>query len=266
MSTSLYQPADLVGQVVQDLGSLPACVAGSVVAAEAYDLPVGDNSDIDVFCYTPEVMISAATRLRFLDYEVSERMERAWVRFLRYGLRSWHTNSFKLTHPTTGVEVNLVYKQSNKQPLSSLSAVLESFDFGLLGVGYDLELGVRQDLRPFLFPGEDIDGPLPLMPLRRGDWRGGFISKYHGLREMGRYAKYMKYGHDMSRVREDLALGYRMAALYYQDRDEQDMKHLALIFQAAADKIEMDDLDALAATAKYLLDADPLDSIMRALE
>src|SRR5690606_25778178 len=128
-------------------------------------------------------------------YELAERSERLWHRWLRYGVDHWHTNSIKLIEPGTDLEVNLIYKSVNRNPLTSLSQVLESFDVGLLGSGYDLELGLKQDLRSFLFPGYDIDGPLPLMPQRRDSWRGGFISQYQGLRELGRYAKYCRYGH-----------------------------------------------------------------------
>ena len=74
--------------------------------------------------------------------------------------------------------------------------------------------GPIQDMRAYLFPGHDINGPLPLMPQRRDAWRGGFISQYQGMRELGRYAKYARYGYDMSAVQNDLIEGYMNAATY----------------------------------------------------
>lgn len=266
MTTDLYLPGEVVGQVMQTLGPLPACVAGSVVAAETYNLPCGEHADIDVFCYTIEALVAGVTRLLHAGYTLAERSERAWERWLRYGINHWHTNSIKLIDPVTDVEVNLVHKSVNRSPLTTLSQVLESFDFGLLASGYDLQLGVKQDLRSYLFPDYDINGPLPLMPARRTDWRGGFISQYQGLRELGRYAKYCRYGHDLSLVKDDLIEGYRAAALYLSQRDSQEKLNLSTIYYAAADRIEVDDLDQLEEAAKLMTTSDSLDAIMEAIE
>ena len=144
--------------------------------------------------------------------------------------------------------------------------MLESFDFGLLGAGYDLELGIFQDMRTYLFPGLDIDGPLPLMPQRRDAWRGGFISQYQGMRELGRYAKYALYGYDMSAVQDDLIEGYMNAASYMSNRTEPEKQMLARIYWVAADKLRMNDLEDLEEFGKLIVTTDALDAIMDELE
>lgn len=256
----------MIGTVVQDVATLPACVAGSVAAFETFGLPVGKYSDIDIFCYSPNALMVGAQRLLSQGYEVSERHERVWWRWLKYGFNSWHTNSLKLINPY-GFEVNLVSKILNKSQLSSLSQVLESFDFGLLATGYDLETGTRHDMRSYMFPSWDVDGPLPMMPARRDAWRAGFISQYQGLRELGRYAKYARYGFDMSEVKDDLTTGYYNAATYNGGRtDSSEKQQLSKIYYSAAEQLEADELDKLEAVGKLMIELDSLDAIMDALE
>lgn len=261
-------PAEVMAEVQDALTTLPACLAGSVVSAETYGLPLASTSDVDVFCYNEAALFVGVQRLLDHDFYLEERHAKVWHRWLAYGFarsKMWHTNSIKLISPL-GREVNLIHKLLGRQPLSSLSQVLESFDFGLLATGYDLQLDQKMDLRPFLFPGYDIDGPLPLMPNKRDHWRQGFISQYNGLREMGRYAKYARYGHDLSLVRDDLVLGYQEAALYLQGSPDPDRVTLGGIYQAAAFKIEDGDLDDLEQASSLINTKDSLDQIMEALE
>jgi hypothetical protein len=165
------------------------------------------------------------------------------------------------------VETNVVFKIADHHATTTLAQVLESFDFGLLAVGYDLEQGVRRDLRPYLFQGMDIRGPLPLVPGRRDSWRNGFISKYNGLRQAMRYAKYWQYGYDMSLVKDDLIHGYRMAASYHLNKDdEEESQFLGQIYHTLGDKIEDGAIDELITSYKTLDFNDPLDEIMAALE
>ena len=107
-----------------------------------------------------------------------------------------HTNSIKLEAPS-GLDVNVIHKTVGGIEITTMSAVLESFDFGLLAVGDDLNLGLTRDLRAYLFPGYDINGPLPLMPEKEAAVRRGMFSQYDGLRRPGRYAKYVRYGYDI---------------------------------------------------------------------
>ena len=263
--TELMTPTELIGSVAQQLTALPACIAGSAVAAEVYGRPLGPFADVDVFCYSDSAMIVGTMKLLQAGFEVEDRHTRVWHRWVRYGMSAWHTNSLKLLSPD-GAEVNLVYKKTNKHPLTSLSAVLESFDFGLLGAGYDLELGTFQDMRSYLFPGMDVEGPLPLMPQRRDAWRGGFISQYQGLRELGRYAKYAGYGYDMSAVKQDLIEGYMNAASYMGNRTEPEKQVLSRIYYTAAEKLQMNDLEDLEEFGKLIVTTDALDTIMDELE
>ena len=258
-------PTEAIGQVLTPLTALPACVAGSAVASETYGLDLSDSSDVDVFCYTEQALIAGIERLLHAGFTLDDRFGRVWERWLRYGLRGWHTNSMKL-HSPAGLETNLVYKLVGKHPLTSLSQVLESFDFGLLAVGYDLLTDSKHDMREYLFPGMNVDGPLPMMPNKRDAWINGFISRYNGLRESGRYAKYVSYGHDLSLVKDDMVTGYWAAAAYLRDRGDAERIQLAEIYETIALKMESDEIDELLAAGKQLPYLDSLDQIMEALE
>ena len=254
--------------VIADVRSLlagePAFLAGSLVAAETYGLDDA-YSDVDVFCPTSSSLMAIGSKLLGHGYTLDTKFERVWYRWLRYDFNKWHTNSLRLLSPL-GHETNLVYKMTDGHPTTSLSQVLESFDFGLLGVGYNLELNKRMDLRPFLFEGFDIDGPLPMMPNKQGNWRAGFISRYNGLREMGRYAKYVQYGYDLTLVKDDLVTGYYAAAGYFTSCFEAEKQQLGQIYESIAMHITNDDVDEMVKAAKEIDYNDQLDVIMEALE
>lgn len=254
--------------IIADVRSLlagePVYLAGSLVAEETYG-KTDSHVDVDLFCPTSQVLIAIGQRLLDNGYKLDDRFDRVWARWLRFGFKTWHTNSLKL-HSPAGVEANLVYKLVDGHPTTSLSQVLESFDFGLLGVGYDLESDMRRDLRPYLFPGYDLDGPLPMMPNKRGNWRNGFISQYNGIREAGRYAKYHGYGYDLSLVKDDLVTGYWSAASYLATHFDADKQLLGRIYETIALHMEADNIDHLAEASKLIEYKDSLDVIMEALE
>lgn len=259
----------LIADVLQRVKGEPVYLAGSLVAAETYGL--NDYHDVDLFCPTQQVFISLGAKLQMQGFKPDDRMERSWHRWLRYGFKSWHTNSFKLNDPATGVEWNLVYKLTDGHPTTSLAQVLESFDFGLLGVGYDVEHGARRDMRPYLFPdihanGYVHTGPLPMMPTKRDNWRNGFISQYNGLRECGRYAKYSTYGYDLSLVKDDLSTGYWSAAAYMSTTFDPEKQQLGKIYEAIAQHIDLDNIAELDEASKKIDYQDSLDTIMEALE
>jgi hypothetical protein len=260
----------LVADVLQRVKGEPVYLAGSLVAAETYGLT--GYHDVDLFCPTPQVFISLGTKLQVAGFKPDERMERAWHRWLRYGFKSWHTNSFKLFDPN-GMEWNLVYKLSDGHPTTSLAQVLESFDFGLLGTGYDVESVQFRDLRPYLFPNEYRSkgntlhpSALPMMPNKRDNWRNGFISQYNGLRECGRYAKYTEYGYDLSLVKDDLSTGYWSAAAYLSTTFDEEKQELGKIYEVIAQHIDLDNIQQLSDAAKKIDYKDSLDLIMEALE
>lgn len=164
----------------------------------------------------------------------------------------------------------MVYKLADGHPTTSLSQVLESFDFGLLSTGWDLESDRFLDMRSYLFPDyseADRDaGKLPLMPNKRVNWRNGFISQYNGIREAGRYAKYHTYGYDLTYVKDDLHTGYMQAWLYLSNHFDNDKKLLGQIYEALAAYIDLDDIDGLAKASSMIDYSDSLDAIMAALE
>lgn len=256
--------SDTIAEVSAVLKGLPVYLAGSLVAEETYGL-TNAHDDVDLFCAADFVLIAAVERLLGKGYTLPDRSERTWSRWLRFGFKKWHTNSIKMDGPG-GVKVNLVFKMVDGHPTTSLGQVLESFDFGLLATGYDLQYGTYHDFRSAMFPDWTGTGPLPLLPNKRENWRGGFISQYNGLREAGRYAKYTAYGHDMSLVKDDLLEGYYQAASYYSDRDQEDKVKLGKIYEVIAAHIEGDHIDELIIANKEILYLDSLDEIMEALE
>lgn len=264
MTTSVVSAHDAIAEVSRHLHGEPVFLAGSAVAAETYGLPHA-WSDVDLFCPTEHVLVAAIQRLLDRGYVLDERFTRVWYRWLRYGFKRWHTNSMRLQSPH-GVETNLVYKLTDGHPTTSLAQVLESFDFGLLATGYDLETGSFRDMRGYLYPGLDVDGPLPMMPNKRGNWRNGFISQYNGLREPGRYAKYHAYGYDMSAVKDDLVAGYWAAASYHGGSFDQDKQTLGKIYEVIAQKLEFDEIDELLQASKEIDYRDSLDLIYETLE
>lgn len=250
------------------VAGLPVYIAGSAVAASQYSQIKDDAyDDIDLFCSTAHVLIATASQLMHAGYELDDRFKRVWARWLRFGMKGWHTNSLKLEHPGTRVKINLVYKLTDKHPTSSLAQVIESFDFGLLAMGLDCEEGAWRDMRAYLFPMHNPNGALPLMPNKRTNWRSGFISQYNGIREVGRYAKYHDYGFDMSLVKDDLVTGYWEAGSYLTNRtDNPEKVQLGQIYESIAMTMEKDDIVKLREVGKEILYLDELDKIMEALE
>lgn len=256
--------AHIITEVRSLLAGDPVYLAGSLVAAETYDKPTA-FSDADLFCPSDQVLIATVQKLLCNGYTFADRFERVWARWLKYGFKKWHTNSMRMFSPA-GTEVNVIYKLVDGHPTTSLAQVLESFDFGLLATGYDLERDIFMDMREYLFPGQDPKGALPMMPNKQANWRNGFISQYNGLREAGRYAKYHGYGYDLSLVKDDLVTGYWSAASYMASTFDDEKHLLGQIYSTIAEKIEDGAIDELIESYKTLDFNDPLDAIMESLE
>ena len=260
---SLLDADTAIQEALEVATALPVFITGSAVAALRHN----DHyafSDVDVFCGSQNALVVAAQRFLSNGFELADRDKRVWQRWLEHGFNAWHTNSIKLTRGD--VEVNCIYKLVDGHPTTSLSQVIESFDFGLLASGYDARDGILRDLRPYFFPGMDVDGPLPLLPIRRSNWRNGFLSQYQGLREVGRYVKYIDYGYDLSLVREDLIQGYSMAAEYLIGRGDPEKLQLGSIYQSLAMSIEDNEIDKLREAGAEIMWLDDLDAIMEKLE
>lgn len=263
MSTSA-----VIADVRQLLAGEPVFLAGSLVAADTYGMS-NAFTDVDLFCPNGNVLVAIGQKMLDNGYTFVDRFDRVWARWLRYGFKTWHTNSLKLMSPG-GIEHNLVYKLADGHPTTSLAQVIESFDFGLLGVGWDLESNMFRDMRSFLFP-QFVNAcsrtqALPMMPSKRTNWRAGFISQYNGLREVGRYAKYHGYGYDLRLVKEDLVEGYWGASSYFSTHFDAEKQMLGRIYEAIALHIEADNIVELIQASKTIDYKDSLDTIMEALE
>ena len=249
------------------LAGMPLYMAGSLLTSYTYDKP-GTFSDVDVWAPTPEAVVAAGMRLIDNDYTLDERFARVWSRWIKMGINSFHTNSLRLFDPQ-GVEVNLIFKRTEGHAVTSLAQVLESFDFGFLATGWDLETDKYMDMRSYLFPEILINAshaPLPMMPNKRNNWRAGFISQYNGMREVGRYVKYVDYGYDMSLIKDDLATGYEQASLYFESHPDSEKQQLGLIYATIGAHIRADNLNELRQFAKEIEYSDALDVIMQKLE
>ena len=260
---SPLSPDLAIAEALTLLRGIPLFMAGSCVAAQEYDVP--DFGDVDMFAPTPLALVSSVQRMLDRGYTIDSRHERVWYRWLSQDMNKFKTNSIKL-ESLQGVEYNVIYKTIGGHPLRSLSQVLEGFDFGLLGLGYDVETGLRRDFRDALFPNHQPGQPYGLMPDKWAGWEHGFFGSYNGLREPQRYAKFVHRGHDMSVVQGQLVTGYRASVLYHANHDDDEKKLRALVYAKIADLIEDNDVDQILAASKVIDFHDPLDVIMEALE
>lgn len=241
-----------------------AFLGGSLVAADLNGKPFA-WSDVDLFCPTFPTLVALGQHLLSQGCTFDEKFDRVWARWLKFGIKGWHTNSIRFNTPDD-LEINLVYKITDGHPTTSLAQVIESFDFGLLHSGYDTETWTFRDMRSYLFPGSNKSDALPLMPNKRWAWRNGYISEYNGIREFSRYAKYHEYGYDMSEVKDDLVTGYREGSLYLSNHFDEAKQERGRMYTVIADHIEADNIDQLLEAAKEIDYKNPLDSIMEALE
>ena len=265
MSTHGLPAQVAVDQVLADAAALPAFLAGSAVAAAVYGHDYA-YSDVDLFVPSQGVYYALITRLLERGYTpASDRYAKQWKRHLRYGFNGWHTNSMQLRHPELDMEVNVIYKKIDGHETTQLSQVLESFDFGLLAVGYETETGTFRDLRGYMFPGLDPTGPLPLIGYRHEHLGSGFMSQHLMLRTAGRYARYVAYGYDLSAVKPVLVQGYLNYAEFMRERTSDDKQLLGIIAEKLAALMESDDIAALRKFEQDLPMQDGLDEILDSL-
>ena len=266
MRTTSHTATDAVQLVLGQARGLRCYLTGSAAAAAAKELDGihgfdAAYSDVDLFVGSESEWVRSIQRLIDTGYTFGPRMEMLWYRALHYGTHGWHTNSMRLINPE-GIEVNLIYKTIGRHPTTSLSQVIETFDFGLLSMGWETEDGQFRDARSYQFPGMDPNGALPLLPWRRESIRQGHFREHQGLRTFGRAARYFdEYGYDGTLVIPDLVMGYHSAADYYSNRTEPEQLTLGLLYRQVA--ILMDDQDwaQLSKAAAQLPRMDTLDEI-----
>lgn len=270
MNTTGIKALDAVNLVVAQAKGLRCYLTGSAAASAAKELAgiAGFEdcySDVDLFVGSENEWVRSIQFLIDHGYTFGERMEMLWYRVLHYGTKGWHTNSMRLINPE-GVEVNLIYKTVARHPTNSLSQVLETFDFGLLALGWETEDGTFRDARPYQFPGLDAEGPLPLLPWRAEAFRQGHFREHQGLRTFGRAARYFgDYGYDGSLVVNDLVEGYMNAAEYYENRMEQEKIQLGAIYRKAGFLLEDQDWVKLKEASDLLPRMNTLDEIYELL-
>lgn len=275
MSNTTGIPAELaVEKVLEDLKGFRAFLTGSAAAAVAHDKPLA-YTDIDVFTPNQGVYYTAIQRLKDVGYTVAnERFELMWDRQMNIGFNRWHTNSMKLLDDLTGTEVNIIYKLVDGHETTTLAQVIESFDFGLLGMGYNLKSGNYHDMRSYLFPGFAKLGqdtgwgiPLPLLEYRQGQLSKGLMSQHIMLRTPGRYTRYAdEYGYDLSLVKPVLVDGYLKYHEYKSNRSKPEDQALGQIALALSQHMEFDEFNELRKFEADLPKADGLDQVLASLE
>ena len=164
---------------------------------------------------------------------------------MRFGMSNRWTNTIHLTNEQW--DMNLTYKSYEGRPVSSLPQVIETFDWGLLAMGYDLRTGRFFDFRPTYYPDEDWNR-LPMMDERMARWSEGLIMPYTGIRQAGRYHKYHhRYGYDLSGVKDVLRTGYEIAGSYHTDNEwDAEKQTLGQIFLRLGEAVAKDDWKTLA--------------------
>jgi hypothetical protein len=264
-----------VAQVLDDTAGLLGFLAGSSAAAVWYDKPEA-YSDVDVFVPNPLMYAAFAERLLNRGWELDERNEKMLRRHLEIGFKNWHTNSLKLTKSLSlsaavePVEINVIYKQVDGHPTTKLSQVLESFDFGLLSMGYDTKDGAFKDMRGYMFPDIGTIGPttpLPLIDYRKTAFEKGLMSEHIMQRTPGRYARYAyAYEYDLSLVKPVLVQGYFQYASYKANRTKPEDLLLGELAAALAEYIRDDKFVELLEFQRTLPTMDGLDAILASLE
>lgn len=255
--------SEAVAHVRKSLRGRPGFLVGSAVAADVYGKHDA-YTDVDVF--VPSTNALASTVQFMLDHGcvMNEQELRKWNRWQTIGPGDWHTSSIRL-ETLAGVEVNVVYKTVGKAPLTSLHAVLGSFDFGYVAMGYDLKTGTFHDGRTFWF-GEQCDmHRLGLLPDRHLQWETGSIGRYTGVRQAQRWAKFALRGYDMSLSSPVLVQGYRTTATYYLSKDDPEYREYAPLYLALADLIEVGGAQEIEDAFKGLQPHDTVNSLMGGL-
>lgn len=268
MPNSTGIPANVaIDLVLNDTKNLPGFLAGSSCSARYYDR-LDAYSDIDIFTPNPGSYFSMIERLLNRGYRLmDDKFEKQYRRQMRYGFNHWHTNSMKLLHTTTNLEVNIIYKLVDGHETTKLTDVIQSFDWGLLSVlGYETYSGQSHSLAEYLFPNDDPRGPLPMIDYRREAFEQGLMSQYIMQRTPGRYARYIKYGYDLSKVRPVLVQGYRIYADYKSNRSKEEDQLLGEIALALSNCIEDEAIDDLLDFEKQLPLLDSVEQILQSLE
>lgn len=239
-------PADeVVRHTVLGYFGFNASFAGSVVSAQQYGKP-DSWGDVDIFAHNQFELVRMVEYSLCNDWEfATDKDAKTWNRWMRFGMSNFRTNTIHLTNGEW--DMNLTYKTYEGSPVRSLAQVLETFDWGLLAMGYDLRSSRFFDFRSVYFMDMDWDR-LPMMDERMARWSAGLIVPYTGIRQAGRYHKYHHvYGYDLGAVKDVLVQGYEIAGAYHLDNQwDAEKQTLGQIFLRLGEAVAADDWATLA--------------------
>lgn len=261
------------GMIATTLASLEGgegWAVGSGVVLDAYGIDAVPG-DLDVFVPTREALMVNAQRLisecggKLDNGKPDGRMSRIYRRWQRRGI-NFHTNSLRVDMPQ-GFQINLVWKLADNVPLMTMAAVLESFDFGELGIGYDLKTGKFREMRPYFFPGGEppwLD--MGLIDSRLEAVEMGAFTSYTGIKMVARWKKYsMDYGLPMTLAAEQMCDGLQVAADYSRTRTDFDHQIRAVLYDRLIEAIIVRDADTIDEVDAALDRRDSLDIIMESI-
>jgi hypothetical protein len=258
-----------------------AFIAGGGVAAAEYSEGVIDKrnilnvpnlefayDDIDVFVPTREQLVVVVQKYLDHGYVLVGDFATTWRRWRLFGTGHWHTNSIKL-ESLKGVEVNVIFKSHGGHPVRTHGQVSESFDFGHVCVVFSTYAGTWKDNRRAQVdtyrPGNRTE--FNLLDDKVEDWEAGLFSEHIGLRECGRYGRYVDRGYEyLTQAAVSLAKGYEMAALHYRDKDDPNKRWLGEEFYPmVAEAIRLDDIPQLVELDKLITPRTAIDMLREAL-
>lgn len=258
--TSLIPVEEQIDTVLALFKGMPMSLVGSAVAAKAHGR--ADAHDIDVFVPSQQMFIAAVQRALDTGWHFQGRTPRQWAVILRTGFSNkFNVQTLRLFNDDE-IELNVSLRREYGNYLQDLSQVLEAFDFGLLAVGYNLEHVTYHDMRSYLFPGLDVNGPLPFTPKRLFALSNGYLSSYAMYRQVDRLIKYTGYGYDMSACTQTVVNALRLMAQDALDSNAEDAPANAVIFPMLADRIEAGQLDEIKSAMLAIKDQDPLTEIL----
>jgi hypothetical protein len=235
----------VVEHTVTEFAGFNATAAGSYVSAMEYDKPDAWG-DVDIFAHNQFELVHMVADALTRDWEfATDKDSKIWNRWMRFGMSNYRTNTIHLSNGQW--DMNLTYKTYEGHPVGSLPQVIETFDWGLLAMGYDLRARRFLDFRSTYFMDYDWN-QLPMMDERMARWSAGLIVPYTGIRQAGRYHKYAHtYGYDLTLVKPVLSQGYEIAGVYHSENQwDTDKQTLGQIFLRLGEAVASDDWDTLA--------------------
>ena len=269
MARPVMPAAEAIDSLKKPLKGRRGAILGGATAAEREAAVDPDfdyaYSDVDIFHPSME---SLSINLSILLNAGAAPLEHKDLRILRKwerrGTNGWKTNSIRVV-TNQKVEVNLVYKTIDKHPLRTPLEQVQSFDFSMLGVSYDLRTWERRDLGTYFWP-DGQDNKYCLFEDREEQWLNAEVGIFTGLRQADRYARYVERGYNLDAAVTPLVQGYRTTGPHYLEQYDKELLLTGDTYLNLAQLIEDHDIDGLRQAYKELNPHAKVESLAAALK